>query len=99
MQALTRVDVAGRNYIVYEFELTLYGESWTVRRRFIEFHDLHEKLKLGHPIVMGALTFPPKNMWPTEKFLRERHAGLEVFSFQVFVTLFSFALNSTVYFF
>ncbi len=98
MQAHTRGDVSsGSSYIVYELRLTLYGESWKVFRRFREFDDLNTELKLRYPVIMGALKFPPKKLWPNAQFLRQRLVDLEVFSSQFFLSF--FALSSIVYFF
>ncbi len=60
-------------------QLELHGESWRVYRRFREFFELNEYLKLLYPGIVPYVRFPPKKLWPTAAFLAQRRVDLEIY--------------------
>lgn len=74
----------GREFALYVIEVQrktgeqMPAASWTVTRRYSEFHDLHQRLRSGHPSVRD-LEFPRRRMVMKfqSEFLRKRRAALE----------------------
>ncbi|XP_043222117.1 sorting nexin-13-like [Amphibalanus amphitrite] len=74
-----------RSYTVYSVTVTVMGrdkhqETWTVPRRYSDFHDFHEKVVERYP-SLAALPFPGKKTFnnQTQAFLERRRAGLNTF--------------------
>ncbi|PHH85059.1 hypothetical protein CDD83_978 [Cordyceps sp. RAO-2017] len=74
----------GREFALYVVEVQrdageqMPAASWIVTRRYSEFHDLHQKLRTGHPSVRN-LEFPRRRMVMKfqSEFLRKRRTALE----------------------
>ncbi|XP_022101206.1 nischarin-like isoform X2 [Acanthaster planci] len=65
------------NYTAYVIELSVSDCSWTIQRRYSEFHDLHEKL-VALKKVERALLPPKKLLWNQSKsFVEKRRQDLE----------------------
>ena len=65
------------NLQAYVIELVVSDCSWTIQRRYSEFHDLHEKL-VALRKVDQALLPPKKLLWNQSKsFVEKRRQDLE----------------------
>ncbi|XP_041348841.1 nischarin-like isoform X2 [Gigantopelta aegis] len=71
--------VSVETYTVYVIEVTLGTYSWTVRHRYSDFHELHEKLVAGYKLDKSLL--PPKKLFgnQTESFIKKRQNELEIY--------------------
>ncbi len=58
---------------------TASGSSWLVRRRYREFRDLHDQLKLKYPSELPSI--PGKKMWGNQdpEFVRQRQDQLQTY--------------------
>ncbi|XP_013392557.1 nischarin isoform X2 [Lingula anatina] len=67
------------NYTVYILEVYCGSYSWTVRHRYSEFHELHERLVTKYKIDKTLL--PPKKVFgnQNEEFIKKRQADLELY--------------------
>jgi len=74
------------NYVDYAVEIeNISGDKWSLRKRYREFRDLHEKLMEDYPTLVGSWSFPPKlslsNWFGTNTFsdsvIEERRNKLE----------------------
>ncbi|CAH1266213.1 NISCH [Branchiostoma lanceolatum] len=67
------------NYTVYIIEVTAGTNTWTVRHRYSEFSDLHEKLLSEKKVDKNAL--PPKKLLGnmSKSFVEKRQKELEVY--------------------
>ncbi|KAI9928528.1 hypothetical protein ASPWEDRAFT_36285 [Aspergillus wentii DTO 134E9] len=76
----------GREYAMYVVEVQrnageqMPAASWAVPRRYSEFHELHQKLRLRYPSVRH-LEFPRRRMVMKlqKEFLQKRRLALEVY--------------------
>ncbi|ODA82246.1 hypothetical protein RJ55_00753 [Drechmeria coniospora] len=74
----------GREFALYVVEVhrnageQMPAATWTVTRRYSEFHDLHQRLRSSHPSVRN-LDFPRRRMVMKfqSEFLRKRREALE----------------------
>ena len=55
----------------------LQGDSWLIRRRYREFRELHDHLKLKYPDILPQI--PGKRLWGNSDpdFVKERQEGLQ----------------------
>ncbi|KAL8594707.1 hypothetical protein ACOMHN_051653 [Nucella lapillus] len=67
------------NFTSYTIEVTVGSYSWTVKHRYSEFHELHEKLVSSHKVDKGLL--PPKKLFgnQTESFVKRRQQDLQLY--------------------
>lgn len=67
------------NYTVYIIEVTIGPYTWTVKHRYSDFHDLHDKLVSTFKIDKSLL--PPKKLFgnQSEAFIKKRQNDLEVY--------------------
>ncbi|XP_076448177.1 uncharacterized protein LOC143284919 isoform X2 [Babylonia areolata] len=67
------------NFTTYTIEMTVDSCTWTVRHRYSEFHELHEKLVASHKVDKGLL--PPKKLFgnQTESFVKKRQHDLQLY--------------------
>lgn len=99
-KAILRTPVSGRRreHYCYEIRISPNGtannapgsgasESWSVFRRYSEFHRLHKRLQKEYPSVR-TLDFPPKkkigNM--NAQFVEQRRQRLQVYLNSLFIT-------------
>ncbi|APA14893.1 hypothetical protein sscle_13g096630 [Sclerotinia sclerotiorum 1980 UF-70] len=74
----------GREYAVYVIEVQrkageqMPAATWTITRRYSEFHELHQRLRIKYPSV-GHLDFPRRRMVMKLQgdFLQKRRVALE----------------------
>lgn len=74
----------GREYAVYVVEVQrkageqMPAATWTIKRRYSEFHELHQRLRIKYPSVRN-LDFPRRRMVMKlqSDFLSKRRAALE----------------------
>jgi sorting nexin-25 len=74
----------GREFAIYVIEVQrkageqMPAATWTITRRYSEFHDLHQRLRMRYPSVRN-LDFPRRRMVMTfqPQFLQKRRAALE----------------------
>ncbi|KAL4225987.1 hypothetical protein ACF0H5_013974 [Mactra antiquata] len=66
-------------YTIYIIEVKIGPYSWTVRHRYSDFHDLHEKLCSQCKLDRSLL--PPKKLFgnQSESFIKKRQHDLEVY--------------------
>ncbi|XP_072137066.1 nischarin isoform X1 [Mobula birostris] len=78
------------NYTVYIIEVKVGNHQWTVRHRYSDFHELHEKLTAGKKIDKNLL--PPKKIIGknSKTFVEKRQKELEVY-LQTLLTKFPLA--------
>ena len=65
-------------YTEYHIKVTSSNnESWLIRRRYSEFRELHDHLKLKYPEILPSI--PGKRLWGNQdpQFVRERQEGLQ----------------------
>ncbi|XP_052213948.1 nischarin-like isoform X1 [Dreissena polymorpha] len=64
---------------IYIIQVNVGPYSWTVKHRYSDFHDLHEKLCSGSRLDKNLL--PPKKLFgnQSETFIRKRQHDLEVY--------------------
>ncbi|KAJ8259877.1 hypothetical protein GJAV_G00174470 [Gymnothorax javanicus] len=67
------------NYTVYIIEVTVGEHQWTIKHRYSDFHDLHEKLTAEKKIDKNLL--PPKKMIGknSKSLVEKRQKELEVY--------------------
>ncbi|XP_046581092.1 uncharacterized protein LOC124288585 [Haliotis rubra] len=67
------------NYTVYLIEVTVGPYSWTVKHRYSDFHELHDKLVSTCKLDKNLL--PPKKLFgnQSETFIKKRQGELEVY--------------------
>ncbi|KAK6320784.1 hypothetical protein J4Q44_G00077600 [Coregonus suidteri] len=67
------------NYTVYIIEVTVGDHKWTIKHRYSDFHDLHEKLTAEKKIEKHLL--PPKKMIGknSKSLVEKRQKELEVY--------------------
>ncbi|KAJ8258486.1 hypothetical protein COCON_G00174980 [Conger conger] len=67
------------NYTVYIIEVTVGDHQWTIKHRYSDFHDLHEKLTAENKIDKNLL--PPKKMIGknSKSLVEKRQKELEVY--------------------
>ncbi|XP_036387157.1 nischarin isoform X1 [Megalops cyprinoides] len=67
------------NYTVYIIEVTVGDHQWTIKHRYSDFHDLHEKLTAEKKIDKNLL--PPKKMIGknSKSLVEKRQKELEVY--------------------
>ncbi|XP_034020794.1 nischarin isoform X2 [Thalassophryne amazonica] len=67
------------NYTVYIIEVTDSEHSWTVKHRYSDFHDLHEKLTVEQKVDRRLL--PPKKILGknSKSLVEQRQKDLEVY--------------------
>ncbi|KAG5835863.1 hypothetical protein ANANG_G00248520 [Anguilla anguilla] len=67
------------NYTVYVIEVTVGDHKWTIKHRYSDFHDLHEKLTTEKKIDKNLL--PPKKMIGknSKSLVEKRQKELEVY--------------------
>ncbi|KAL8583457.1 hypothetical protein ACOMHN_044815 [Nucella lapillus] len=67
------------HFTIYTIEVTVGTYTWTVKHRYSEFHDLHEKLVVGFKLDKTLL--PPKKLFgnQTEVFVKKRQQDLQVY--------------------
>ncbi|KAM9525011.1 nischarin isoform 1-T1 [Salvelinus alpinus] len=67
------------NYTVYVIEVTVRDHRWTIKHRYSDFHDLHEKLTAEKKIEKHLL--PPKKMIGknSKSLVEKRQKELEVY--------------------
>ncbi|XP_032893178.1 nischarin isoform X2 [Amblyraja radiata] len=67
------------NYTVYIIEVKVGNHQWTVKHRYSDFHELHEKLTAGKKIDKNLL--PPKKIIGknSKSFVEKRQKELEVY--------------------
>lgn len=76
----------GREFALYLIEVQrkageqMPAATWTVARRYSEFHDLHQRLRMRYPSTRG-LDFPRRRvvMKLQKEFLHKRRMGLEAY--------------------
>ncbi|KAI9890193.1 MAG: hypothetical protein M1814_004355 [Vezdaea aestivalis] len=74
----------GREYALYVIEVQrkageqMPAATWAIARRYSEFHDLHNRLRIRHPSIRG-LDFPRRRvvMKLQKDFLQKRRVALE----------------------
>ena len=72
---MSSLHYAVRRYIV---EVVLIGYKWTVCKRYTQFLELHEALKLSYPNIMAMLYFPERTMFQMSKrIIEERRVALQ----------------------
>ncbi|XP_069793324.1 nischarin isoform X4 [Narcine bancroftii] len=78
------------NYTVYIIEVKVGNHQWTVKHRYSDFHDLHEKLTAGKKIDKNLL--PPKKIIGknSKTFVEKRQKELEIY-LQTLLAKFPFA--------
>ncbi|XP_072928795.1 nischarin isoform X7 [Hemitrygon akajei] len=78
------------NYTVYIIEVKVGNHQWTVKHRYSDFHELHEKLTAGKKIDKNLL--PPKKIIGknSKTFVEKRQKELEVY-LQTLLTKFPLA--------
>ncbi|OQV23912.1 Nischarin [Hypsibius exemplaris] len=66
-------------HIYYEIQVTLSQFYWTIKRRYSEFKELHDKLVAENKVENGLL--PAKHVFgvKNEAFLKKRQVDLEVY--------------------
>ncbi|XP_052780281.1 nischarin-like isoform X2 [Mya arenaria] len=66
-------------YTLYTIEVTVGPYSWTVKHRYSDFHDLHEKLCSLTKLERNLL--PPKKLFgnQSEQFIKKRQHDLQVY--------------------
>ncbi|CAG5131179.1 unnamed protein product, partial [Candidula unifasciata] len=67
------------HFTVYIITVTVGAYTWTVKHRYSEFYDLHEKLTVSHKLDRSLL--PPKKIFgnQTESFIKKRQRELEIY--------------------
>ena len=73
------------DYTEYHIKVTSSnGESWLIRRRYSEFRDLHDHLRLKYGDQLPAM--PGKRLWGNQDpaFVKERQDGLQRYMDGVF---------------
>ncbi|XP_025106237.1 nischarin-like isoform X3 [Pomacea canaliculata] len=67
------------HFTTYTIEVTVGSYTWTVKHRYSEFYELHEKLTAGYKLDKSLL--PPKKLFgnQTESFIRKRQQDLQVY--------------------
>ncbi|XP_076468739.1 nischarin-like isoform X2 [Babylonia areolata] len=67
------------HFTTYTIEVTVGSYTWTVKHRYSEFHELHEKLVVGFKLDKTLL--PPKKLFGhhTQTFVRKRQHDLQVY--------------------
>ncbi|XP_070192945.1 nischarin-like [Littorina saxatilis] len=67
------------HFTTYTIEVTVGSFTWTVKHRYSEFHELHEKLVMGFKLDKSLL--PPKKLFgnQTEAFIKKRQNDLQVY--------------------
>ncbi|XP_046335182.2 uncharacterized protein LOC124117384 isoform X3 [Haliotis rufescens] len=70
---------SAENYTVYLIEVSVGPYSWTVKHRYSDFHDLHDKLVSTCKLDKNLL--PPKKLFgnQSETFIKKRQGELEVY--------------------
>ncbi|XP_074645217.1 uncharacterized protein LOC141901698 [Tubulanus polymorphus] len=78
---------SNENFTLYIVEVSMGRFSWTVKHRYSEFHDMHEKLVADHKIDKNIL--PPKKIFGkmSESFIKRRQMDLEIYIQSVLHTL------------
>ncbi|CZS89899.1 hypothetical protein WAI453_002884 [Rhynchosporium graminicola] len=80
----------GREYAVYVVEVQrkageqMPAATWTITRRYSEFHDLHQRLRMKYPSVRN-LDFPRRRMVMKlqSDFLHKRRVALEKYLHEI----------------
>ncbi|CAL1531489.1 unnamed protein product [Lymnaea stagnalis] len=67
------------HFTVYIISVTVGPYAWTVKHRYSEFHDLHERLTASFKLDKTLL--PPKKLFgnQTEAFIKKRQRELEIY--------------------
>ncbi|XP_059153644.1 uncharacterized protein LOC131939378 [Physella acuta] len=67
------------HFTVYVISVAVGSYSWTVKHRYSEFYDLHERLTASYKLDKTLL--PPKKIFgnQTEAFIKKRQRELEVY--------------------
>ncbi|XP_043563812.1 nischarin isoform X3 [Chiloscyllium plagiosum] len=86
------------NYTVYIIEVKVGNHQWTVKHRYNDFHELHEKLTAEKKIDKNLL--PPKKIIgkKSKTFVEKRQKELEVY-LQMLIAKFPFAAPKVLSFF
>lgn len=76
---LTRTDPSSSSYHIYQIDIeSSRGVSWSIYRRYSQFHKLHQQLK-GQDPAIDRLAFPPKRRInsKTSTIVQDRRLKLE----------------------
>lgn len=76
---LTRKDPSSSSYHIYQIDIeSSRGVSWSIYRRYSQFHKLHQQLRSQNPTI-DRLSFPPKRRInsKTSTIVQDRRLKLE----------------------
>ncbi|KAI8782208.1 nischarin isoform X2 [Biomphalaria glabrata] len=86
------------HFTVYIISVTVGSYAWTVKHRYSEFHDLHERLSASYKLDKTLL--PPKKLFgnQTEAFIKKRQKELEIYLQTIILCLAQHIPSSLAYF-